>query len=114
MPAFPGKTRVVDDPCNNRRLPQHRCQHRIEGAVEQCFIVPGSVGHQMMQRLVHAPHIIGSQSRRHWLNALTLSRQKQTCAAGLERNQPVRMSRGLRQAIEICSETFLLCAWRSR
>jgi hypothetical protein len=68
----------------------------------------------MMQRLVHAPHIIGSESRSHRLNALTLSRQKQTSAVCLERNYPVRMSRRLRQVIEICSEPFLLCAWRSR
>ena len=51
MLTFFGETRIVYDPCDNRRLPQYRSQHRIEGAVEQCFIIPGGVGYQMMVAL---------------------------------------------------------------
>ncbi len=40
--------------------------------------------------------------------------KQQPRAICLERNAPIRMPRRLRQAIEICSEPFLLCAWRSR
>jgi hypothetical protein len=58
--------------------------------------------------------MIRIQSRCQRLNALPFSRQKQSYAVCLERNNPICMSGRLRQAVEVCDEPFLLCAWRPR
>jgi hypothetical protein len=63
---------------------------------------------------MHAPNVIRIQTRRHRFDALALSRQQQSRAVRFEGNDPICVSGRLRQAIEICSEPFLLCAWRSR
>lgn len=108
------KTGIVNYPGNDRTFSQHGRQNRIQRAVQQRFIVPGSFGDQMMQGLMHTPHMIRIESRRHRLYALAFARQKQTRAVRLERNNPVRVSGRLRQAVEVCDEPFLLCAWRPR
>jgi len=40
---------------------------------EQSLIAPRSVGYKMMERLVHAPHIMWSQSRGQGLDAFAFT-----------------------------------------
>jgi hypothetical protein len=59
-------------------------------------------------------NIVGTQTSRHRFHALALSRQKQTGAIGLQRNHAIQVPRGLRQAIQIGRDAFLLGAWRNK
>jgi hypothetical protein len=44
------------------------------------FVIPGSVGDQMMERLVHAPDVIGSQTGSPRLDAFALTGKQQSFA----------------------------------
>jgi hypothetical protein len=55
----------------------------------------------MVQRLVHPPDILGSQSRRHRLDTFTLNRQQQPGAVRLQGINAVGVPGGLRQAIPV-------------
>ena len=86
-----------------QHLPQHLRQHLL--------VISGRVGHQVMQRLMHAANIVGRQARRHRLDALALPRNLQPGAVVLQRCVPVSMPHGVRQAVHICREALLLWAW---
>jgi len=105
---------IVHHPGNDRSLPQHGGKHGIQRSVQQNFVIPRGIRHQMMQRLMHPANVIRIQTRRHRFDALALPRQQQSRAVRLEGTDPICVSGRLRQAIEICSEPFLLWAWRSR
>jgi hypothetical protein len=66
----------------------------------------------MMQGLARPLGVMGIQASCHWLDALALTGQQQTLAIVLQRRVPVFVPRGLRQALNICREAFLLWAWR--
>ena len=53
----------------------HGWQHISPHLGQHLLVVPRRIGHQMMERLMHATNIIWSQARRHRLNTLALSRQ---------------------------------------
>src|SRR5579864_5802082 len=59
-------------------------------------------------------NIIGVEASSHWFHALALAGQQQASAIGLQRNGTIAMPRGLRQAIKVGREAFLLGAWRWR
>ena len=80
--------------------------------IQQCLVTPGRLGDQMVQRLARRLNIARIESRRHRLNALTLTGQQQALTVILQRRMPVFVPRGVRQAIHICREAFLLWAWR--
>ena len=105
---------IVHYPGNDRSLPQHSVKHGIQRPVQQNFVIPRGIRHQMMQRLMHPANVIRIQTRRHRFDALALPRQQQSRAVPLEGNDPICVSGRLRQPIEICREPFLLWAWRSR
>ncbi len=90
----------------------HCRENRTAHLRQQLFVAPGSIGDQMMQRLMHSPNVVGSQARGHRLDALALARKQQPLAVGLQRIDPVSVPCGLRQAFEICRKAFLLWAWR--
>jgi hypothetical protein len=62
---------------------------------------------------MHAPHTIGSQSGGHGLDALALTWQQQRRAVILQRDVPVSVPCGFRQALDICRKALFLWAWRS-
>src|SRR5579864_3960463 len=58
------------------------------------------------------PHVLRAETGRHRLHALALSGEQQAGAVGLQRNYAILVPRGMRQAIEVSREAFLLGAWR--
>jgi hypothetical protein len=90
----------------------HRRQNPTADLAQQRVVSPRRICHQMMQRLVHPPDIVGSQSRRHRLDALAFAWQQKSGAVGFQRTDPVGMPCGLRQAVEVCRKAFLLWAGR--
>ena len=59
-------------------------------------------------------HVVGGQSCRHRLDALALSRKKQTGAIGFQWFHPISVLGGSRQAVQIGRKASSLCAWRRR
>ena len=88
----------------NKHLTPHRGQH--------LSVVPRRVRHQMMQRLMRAANIVGSQSCRQRLDTLTFSRQQQSGAVVLQWSMSICVPRGVSQTLNICREAPLLWAWR--
>src|SRR5882762_8182657 len=68
----------------------------------------------MVQGLMSLTNLVGAQTSRHRFHALALSRKQQAGAIGLQRDYAIQVPRGLRQAIQIGREAFLLGAWRNR
>src|SRR3954451_2283890 len=112
MTSFFRKPGVIDDPCHHRTVLLHCRQYLTTHLFQHHFIVPGCIRYQMMQGLMHSANIVRSQQRSHRLNALALTWQQQAHAVILQRNLPVTVSRGTRQALHIRRETLLLWAWR--
>jgi hypothetical protein len=61
---------------------------------------------------MHPPHVVRRQTCRHRLYAFAFSRQQQSRAIQLQWCCSIGMPRGLRQAVHISREAFLLRAWR--
>jgi len=57
-------------------------------------------------------NVIGKKAGRHRLHTLALPGQQQTGAIGFQGKRSIQVPRGLRQAIKIGREAFLLAAWR--
>lgn len=110
--ALLGKPSVIYDPRDDGALLLQRWQRLATHTSQQRMVTPGSIHHQMVERLMHAAHVVRSQTGRHGLDALAFSRQQQAGAVVLQRGVPIGMSRGLSQAFEIGRKTFLLGAWR--
>jgi hypothetical protein len=68
--------------------------------------------HNVVQRLMGLAHVIGAQPGRHRFDTLALPWQQQARAIRLQGNDAIQVPRGLRQAIEISREAFVLGAWR--
>jgi hypothetical protein len=64
----------------------------------------------MMQRLVCAANVIGSQPRSHRLDTLAFSWQQQSSAVVPQRSVSICVPRGIGQALNICREAPLLWA----
>jgi hypothetical protein len=107
MGAFFRQAGIVDDPGRNRAGLGHRSQRIVARTAQQGLIAPGSIGHHMVQRLMHAPNIFRGQPRCHRLDRLALSRQQQPSAVQLERNNAIRMPGSLRQTVKIARQPLL-------
>jgi hypothetical protein len=105
------KTGVIDDPGHYRAVLLHSRKHPTTHLLQYRGIAPRRIGHQMVQGLVHSPHIMGRQPCGHRLNTLALARQPQAGAVAVQRPNSVGMPCGLRQAIEIGRKASLLWAW---
>jgi hypothetical protein len=81
---------------------------------EQGLITPRCVGYEMMERLVHALHIIRGQSRGQGLDTFAFTGKKQTGAVSLQRCYAIKVLCGSRQAVQIGRKALLLHAWRRR
>jgi len=90
----------------------HGGQYLLTHVIQQCWIAPGGLGDQMVQRLARSLNVVRVESCRHRLDALSFAGQQQTHAIVLQRRVPVFVPRGVRQALYICREAFLLWAWR--
>jgi hypothetical protein len=90
----------------------HRGQHFPSYLRQHFLVVPGRIRYQVVQRLVHATHIVWGQPCGHRLDAFALARQQQTHAVVLQRRMPISMPCGFRQALNICRKASLLWAWR--
>jgi hypothetical protein len=113
MLAFLGKPRVIHDPGHHRSLLLHGRQDLLAHVIEQCLVAPGSLGHQMVQRLALSLHATWIESCRHRLDAFPFAGLQQTLAIVLQRRVPIFVPRGARQAVHISREAFLLWAWRA-
>jgi hypothetical protein len=103
---------VVHDPGHDRTALLHDRQYIVAHAAKQGLIAPWGLGHHMVQRLVHAPDAVRGQTHGHRLDALTLSRQQQSGAIGLQGNSTIDMPCGLHQAVKIGRKALLPGAWR--
>src|SRR5882724_13054390 len=59
-------------------------------------------------------HVVGTEAGRHRFHTLAFPGKQQAGAIGLQRDYAIQVPRGLRQAIQIGREAFLLGAWRNR
>jgi hypothetical protein len=73
MRAFLRKAGVIDDPGHHWPLLLHRWQHMVAYFIEQGFVTPGCLGHQMVQGLTHRLDVLRIQAGRDRLNALALT-----------------------------------------
>jgi hypothetical protein len=83
MRALLGEAGIVDDPCHDWSLLLHGRENRTTYLRQQLFVTPGSVGDQMMERLVHPAHVVGSQTGGHRLDALALAGKQQSLTVRL-------------------------------
>jgi hypothetical protein len=112
MDAFLDKAGLIHNPCRHRSAFLHRRQDVIPHLPQHVGIAPGRLRDEVMQRLVHGLHMIGSQARSHGFDTLSLAVQQQTGTVIPQRDVAVSMPRGLRQPVHICREAFLLWCWR--
>src|SRR5437899_6319021 len=59
-------------------------------------------------------NVVGAETSRHRFHTLAFPGEQQAGAIGLQRDHAIQVPRGLRQAIQIGREAFLLGAWRNR
>src|SRR5260370_33619884 len=59
-------------------------------------------------------HVLRTEAGCHRFGTPAVPRKKQARARGLQRNHPIQGPRGMRQAIQISREAFLLGAWGNR
>src|ERR1700691_1306752 len=59
-------------------------------------------------------YVVGTQAGRHRVHPLAFAGKKQARAIGFQRDYPIQVPRGMRQAIQVSREAFLLGAWRYR
>jgi hypothetical protein len=104
LPWF-GKTRIIHNPRHHRIVFLHAWKHIPSNLGQHLFIVPGRVRHQVMERLMRATNIVGSQARSHRLNTLALSGQYQSLAVVLQGSVPIGVPHGIGQALYICRES---------
>jgi hypothetical protein len=92
-------------------LAQYRRQYEIQTPIQNGLVAPRSVSHDVVQRLMHAPHIVGSQSGSHRLDTFPLARQQQSGAVVLEGDVSIGVPCGFCQALDICRKALFLWAW---
>jgi hypothetical protein len=50
--------------------------HKIQRAIQDSFVTPRGIGHDMMQRLVPPPDVVGCKARGHGLDTLPFAGQQ--------------------------------------
>jgi len=87
---------------------------RTGAPLPECLHPSRGVSYHVVQRLMGLAHIVGAETSRHRFHALAFPGKQQAGAIGLQRDHAIPVPRGLRQAIQIGREAFLLGAWRNR
>src|SRR6266511_4422882 len=75
---------------------------------QQSAVAPSCLGHDVMERLMHLPHVARSQTRRHRLDALALNGKKKALGVVLHGNDTIGMSGDLRQPAQVRGQTLRL------
>ena len=112
MQAIPIAQSTADTPERRAFYERIGRQNLTPHLLEKRVIVPGRIGHDVMQRLMHLAHLAGGKPRSHRLHTFPFPFQQQTRTVAPQRNLAVSMPHGLRQPVHICREAFLLCCWR--
>jgi hypothetical protein len=112
MFALLGESGIVHDPRHEGAPLLYRREDGIPHLGHQFLITPGSIGNQMMHRLVQSLRVAGVKKRSHRLDALAVARKQESLAVGFERLDAVGVPYGISQAFEVCSKALLLRAWR--
>ncbi len=112
LAPFLGEARVIHHPRQHWVVAQHRRDHAVQTAIQDGLIVPRSICHHMVQRLVHPSHIVASEPGGHGFDALPFAGQQQTGAIVLQWSMTIGMPCGFRQALDICRKALFLWAWR--
>ena len=73
MSSFLYEAGIIHNPGHHGSVSFHHRQDKVAHSLEQGFVTPRGIGYEMMERLVHALHIIGGQPRRHRLDALAFT-----------------------------------------
>ena len=89
-------------------FPRHYWQHLAAYLPQKRIIAPGSIGNDVMQRLMHLAHVARSKTCGHRLNALALDRQHESLRIVLDRNHAISMSGDFCQSVQIGLETLPL------
>ena len=105
MLALLGNAGVIDDPAADRRLFFKLGQHERAHGREQFRLIPRRFRNKVVQRLVLGTDLIGSDARRHRLNALSCARQEQPRAVGRERTMPVGVTDDVAQMFNVLRKT---------
>ena len=96
MAAFLGKASVIDDPGRQRMFTRHGGQHLAANLTQPCTVAPSRLGHDVVQRLMHLPHLGRRQTRRHRLDTLALDWQKKALGVVLHGDDAIGVSCDLR------------------
>jgi hypothetical protein len=96
MAAFLGKTGVIDDPGRQPMFTHHGGQHLAANLTQPCTVAPSRLGHDVVQRLMHLPHLGRRQTRRHRLDTLALDWQKKALGVVLHGDDAIGVSCDLR------------------
>ena len=82
-------------------MPFDRRQHVAAHRRQQGGIVPGRLGHEVVQRLVRRADPERLDPGRHRLDALALARQQQAGGVGPQRRPPVRVAEHRAQKLDL-------------
>ena len=99
MSALLDKAGLIHNPCRHRSGFLHCRQDVIADLPQHVGIAPGRLCDEVMQRLVHALHMIGSQARGHGLDAFPFPVEQQAGTVIPQREFAVRMPHRLRQSM---------------
>jgi hypothetical protein len=107
MAALLGKAGVINDPGPDGPMPFDDGQYLLAHACQQDLIRPLGLSHEMMQGLVGRLGAVGSEPRRHGLNALAFTRQEEPGTVGLHRGNPIGMAEPFCKGINISGKPRL-------
>jgi hypothetical protein len=102
--ALLGEGRVIHEPRRHRTMALHLPQDKITGDAKHLRILPGSVGDQVMHRLVPSPYVPRIDARRHGFNTLPIAGQTQPSKVGAQRLVSIRVPEGARQLAKVLAE----------
>src|SRR6478735_7141852 len=108
MSSLLGESSVIHDPSCQLMLLGHRRHNLTPHLLQKRVIVPGRIGHDVMQRLMHLAYVAGSQPRCHRLHTLALDRKHQALGVVFDGNYSIRMSGFPGQTIQIGLQTLRL------
>ncbi len=107
MLTFLRKRRAIDDPISNRPVLLDRRHHLLAHRMQHCRVIPLSLGHHVMQRLMCGLDLSRFHPGRHRLDALALTRQQQPRAIRPCRRYPAGMAQHLGDPTQIRGKPIL-------
>jgi hypothetical protein len=76
---------VVHDPPGHRAVPFHLLQNVVAGYLQDSFLVPRRIRHEVVQGLMPRPHVSRIHTRGYGLDALTVAGQAEADQIGTQR-----------------------------